>query len=225
MKKNLTLLYVEDEPLIRQQAVEFLSRRYNTVLEASNGEEALEIYLEHQPHIIISDIEMPKMNGLEMAKKIRQKDKKIPIIIATAYTENRYLLIAVELQLIKYIVKPITTQKLEEALSLAYEYIEEDKIQSIVSLSPTTHYDILNKTLIIENRIIKLTNNEILLLDLLIRHKQRATTYEEIESNIWAYEGMSMDSLRSLVRSLRKKLGGDFLENISGIGYRVRVEV
>jgi len=126
--------------------------------------------------------------------------------------------------LIKYIVKPITTQKLEEALSLAYEYIEEDKIQSIVSLSPTTHYDILNKTLIIENQIIKLTHNEILLLDLLIRHKQRATTYEEIESNIWVYEGMSMDSLRSLVRSLRKKLQGDFLENISGIGYRVRVE-
>jgi len=223
MKKNLTLLYIEDEPLIRQQAVEYLSRLYETVLEAPNGEEALALYEKHQPHIIISDIEMPKMNGLEMAKAIRKKDKKIPIIIATAYTQNEYLLIAVELQLIKYMVKPITSKKLEEALALAHEYIEEDKAQSVVSLSTTTYYDTLNKTLIIENKIIKLTYNEMLLLDLLIQHNQRAIAYEEIEAEIWAYEGMSMDSLRSLVRSLRKKLQGDFLENISGVGYRIKV--
>ena len=223
MKKNLTLLYIEDEPLIRQQAVEYLSRLYETVLEAPNGEEALALYEKHQPHIIISDIEMPKMNGLEMAKAIRKKDKKIPIIIATAYTQNEYLLIAVELQLIKYMVKPITSKKLEEALALAHEYIEEDKAQSVVSLSTTTYYDTLNKTLIIENKIIKLTYNEMLLLDLLIQHNQRAIAYEEIEAKIWAYEGMSMDSLRSLVRSLRKKLQGDFLENISGVGYRIKV--
>ena len=224
MKKNLTLLYVEDEHLIRKQAVEYLSRIYETVLEASNGEEALAIYKKHQPHIIISDIKMPKMNGLEMAKAIRQEDKKIPIIITTAYTQNEYLLIAVELQLIKYMVKPITSKKLEEALVLAHEYIEEKKKESVVSLSHTTYYDILNKTLIIENIIIKLTHNEMLLLDLLTKNHQRVITYEEIESEIWAYEGMSMDSLRSLVRSLRKKLQGDFVENISGVGYRVRVK-
>jgi len=218
------MLYVEDDSEIRQYITSFLERYCKVVYTCDTAEVGLELYEKHQPHIIISDIEMPKMNGLEMAKAIRKKDKKIPIIIATAYTQNEYLLIAVELQLIKYMVKPITSKKLEEALALAHEYIEEDKAQSVVSLSTTTYYDTLNKTLIIENKIIKLTYNEMLLLDLLIQHNQRAIAYEEIEAEIWAYEGMSMDSLRSLVRSLRKKLQGDFLENISGVGYRIKVK-
>jgi len=223
MKKNLTILYIEDDSLIREQAIEYLSRHYQSVLEASNGEEALKIYKKQKPNIIISDIEMPKMSGLEMAKEIRKKDKKTPIIIATAYTQTEYLLFAIELQLIKYIVKPITTQKLEEALQLAHLYIEENITQSILSLCATTHYDMLNKRLLINNSIIKLTHNEILLLELLVKNHQRVVTYEEIESKIWAYEGMSMDALRSLVRSLRKKLQGNFVENISGVGYRIAI--
>lgn len=87
------------------------------------------------------------------------------------------------------------------------------------------HYDLMNKTLVIDHQVIKLTHNEMLLCDLLCHNHQRVVTYEEIESVIWAYEGMSMDSLRSLIRTLRKKLGGDFIENISGVGYRIKVDV
>jgi DNA-binding response OmpR family regulator len=82
-------------------------------------------------------------------------------------------------------------------------------------------YDIFNKTLFVEDLMVKLTKNEQLLLHLLAKNRQRAISYEEIESTIWAYEGMSMDALRSLVRMLRKKLGGNFVENVSGIGYRL----
>ena len=221
--KNLTLLYVEDDYMIRQNAVEYLSRICNNVLEASNGLDALRIYQEHQPDIIISDIKMPKMNGLEMAKRIRKEDKKTPIIIATAHTETHYLLEAVELQLIKYIVKPITSAKLQEALSLSVDYLSV-KIKNILIISQDNIYDTLNKTLVINNTIIKLTKNEQLLLDLLAKYHQRAVTYEEIENNIWTYEGMSMDSLRSLVRTLRKKLQGDFIDNVSGIGYKLLIK-
>jgi len=91
-----------------------------------------------------------------------------------------------------------------------------------MQLDTHTSYDSLNKTLIINNTIIKLTHNELLFFDFLIQNQQRAITYEEIESLIWAYEGMSMDALRSLVRGLRKKLQGDFVENISGVGYRLK---
>ncbi|MCH9812803.1 MAG: winged helix-turn-helix domain-containing protein [Epsilonproteobacteria bacterium] len=84
-------------------------------------------------------------------------------------------------------------------------------------------YDTLNKTLFINNQSIKLTKNELLLLDLLIKNHQRAVTYQEIENLIWNSEGMSIDALRSLVRALRKKLQGDFIENVSGIGYRCKI--
>ena len=223
MKKNLTILYVEDESLVRQQAVEYLSRRYTKILEAKNGLEALEIYRTHKPDIIISDIKMPKMNGLEMARVIRQEKSKIPIIIATAFTQTDFLLDALALQLIKYIVKPITAKDLEEALSLAQEHLEK-KETNIIEITPHTIYDTLNRRVFIDKESIKLTHNELLLLDLLAKHHQRVVVYEEIEALIWAYEGMSMDALRSLVRPLRKKLQGNYIENVSGIGYRLKVE-
>jgi len=219
--KPLTLLYIEDEPLIRQNAVEYLSRYCHLVLEASNGQEGFEVYKQHKPDLIISDIKMPKLDGLAFAEKVRKEDKTTPIIIATAHTETEYLLKAVELQLIKYIVKPITSDKLTEALSMACATLNDDKNHHI-QLDSHTIYDSLNQTLIINAQAIKLTHNELLFFDFLVKYKQRAITYEEIENLIWAYEGMSMDALRSLVRGLRKKLLGDFIENVSGVGYRLK---
>ena len=220
--KHLTILYVEDEPLIRKNAVEYLSRYCHKIYEAQDGLEGLEIYKAYNPDLIISDIYMPKLNGLDFAEKIRQIDKVTPIIITTAHTQTQYLLKAVELQLIKYIVKPITSDKLNEALSMACQVLEDDS-QHIIRLNANTLYDVLNKTLLINSLIIKLTNNEHLLFHLLSTNHQRAITYKEIENLIWAYEGMSMDALRSLMRGLRKKLQGDFIENISGVGYRLKI--
>lgn len=218
--KNYTILYVEDEPLIRQNAVEYLSRYFNKVYEAEDGLEGLEVYNNHKPDLIISDIKMPKLNGLEFASKIRQNDKNTPIIITTAHTDTDYLLKAVELRLIKYLIKPITSDKLQEALLMACQSLESSNI-GLITLDEQTRYDTLNQTLIKHNRLVKLTHNELLFFDFLVKHKQRAITYEEIENIIWAYEGMSMDALRSLVRGLRKKLEGNYIENISGIGYRL----
>jgi len=219
--KPLSILYVEDEPLIRKNAVEYLSRYCHKVYEAGDGLEGLEMYNTHKPDLIISDIKMPKLGGLDFSQKIRATDKQTPIIIATAHTETEYLLKAVELQLIKYIVKPITSDKLNEALSMACQVLEIGNQHSI-RLNPNTLYDVLNKTLVINSLIIKLTHNEQLLFHLLATNHQRAITYKEIENLIWAYEGMSMDALRSLMRGLRKKLQGDFIENISGVGYRLK---
>ncbi len=74
----------------------------------------------------------------------------------------------------------------------------------------------------IDKKPIKLTKNELLLLDILVKNYQRVITYKEIENFIWQNEYMSIDALRSLIRSLRKKLQGDFIENISGIGYKMK---
>jgi len=218
--KNLTILYVEDEEMIRQNAVEYLSRICGNVLEAKNGVEALEVYKKHQPDIIISDIKMPKMNGLELAERIRKEDKETPIIIATAHTQTDYLLKAVELQLVKYIVKPINSQKLLEALALSVDYLTV-KSKNVLTIKEDVLYDRLNKTLLVHDSLVKLTKNEQLLLDLLAKNHQRVVHYEEVESLIWQEEGMSLDALRSLVRSLRKKLTEQCIENISGIGYRL----
>jgi len=223
MKKQATILYVEDEKLVRNQAVEYLALIYENVLEAKDGLEGLEVYKKYKPNIIISDIEMTKMNGLKMAEKVRNIDNKIPIIITTAYTQSEYLLKALELQLIKYIVKPVTISKLKNALEIAHQYIEDEIVESFTKFSKTVAYDSLNKVLTIDKKIVKLSHNEITFIDLLIKNHHRVVAYEEIESAIWAYEGMSKDALRTLVRTLRKKMTGKFIENVSGYGYKISV--
>ncbi len=224
--KALSLLYIEDEPLIRKNAVEYLNRYCHKVYEAKDGVIGLSLYHKHKPDLIITDIKMPKLNGLDFVAKVREKDKITPVIITTAHSDTAYLLKAVELQLVKYLIKPISSEKLQNALSMACKTLASDHA-SLIHLDTHTQYDTLNQTLFIDHRHIKLTHNELLFFDFLIKHSKRVVTYEEIESLIWAYEGMSMDALRSLVRGLRKKLsndklGRDFVENISGIGYRLK---
>ena len=224
MKKNITILYVDDNDFIREEAVEYLSLLYTNVLEAKNGQEALKIYSRSKPNIIITDIEMPIINGLQMVKSIRRKDKQTPIIIVTAFMNPEYLLEAIELRLVKYILKPMTNHKLDIALSLAHECLEEEVDNCIVELSSNSFYDKLNRTLVINKEVIELTHNEIMLLTLLLKNSNVITTYREIKNKIWNYEENYRDSLRSLIRSLRYKLGTIIIKNISGIGYKINIE-
>ncbi|CAA6822803.1 MAG: DNA-binding response regulator [uncultured Sulfurovum sp.] len=224
MRKNTTILYVDDNSLIREEAVEYLSLIYNKVLEASNGQEALNIYKETKPDIIITDIEMPIMNGLQMVKSIRRQDKNIPIIIVTAFLHTEYLLEAIELHLIKYIVKPISNYKLDIALELAHEYLRNEEKKCILQLAENSYYDQLNKVLTINKKVISLTHNEMLLLSLLSNNPNNVVTYTEIKNKIWHYQDNYIDSLRSLIRSLRIKLEDITINNISGIGYRIIIK-
>lgn len=218
--KNIKILYVDDEEFIRENAVEYLSRYFDEVYEAKDGLEAYELMDSIKPHIVITDIKMPNLNGIELAKKIRKDDKKTQIIIATAYTDTKYLLEAVELQLVKYMVKPILESKLLPVLDTCVNTLKEDS-SNIKKLSETTIFDIYNKTLLINNEIKKLTKNEILFLELLCSNSNRVVKYEEIQTYIWYDTYMSGDAIRSLVRALRRKLPNCLIENLSGIGYKI----
>lgn len=220
MLKNFTVLYVEDEEMVRKSAVEYLERVAKEVLEAKDGKEAINLWREHKPDIIITDISMPRLNGIDMASYIRAHDKDVQIIIATAHSDTEYLLKAVELQLVKYIIKPITKEKLIGALEKSMELIE-DKSKFNLTLSPTAQYNAYEKIIYDDGKEIKLTKNETLFLDLLAHHHTRVVKYEEIESAIWAYEGMSQDAIRSLVRGIRKKVPQNCIENVSGSGYKL----
>ena len=220
--QDLTILYVEDDEIIRKNALIYLKKLCKEVWGARDGLEALDLYAYYKPDIIISDIKMPRLDGIEMIQKIRKYDKTTPIILATAFMDTTYLLKAVELQLIKYIVKPVTSVKLLEALNLAHEYIFHDK-NSIIHIGENGSYDILNKSLIIDGVVIKLTKNESLLLDILMKNHHRIVTYQEIENYIWLDKEVKIDTLRSLIKFLRKKLPNIKIDNISGSGYRIMI--
>ena len=222
MKKltQYSLLFVEDEMMVRRIATAVLQPYFKNIYEAKDGAEALDLYYEKRPDIIITDIEMPNMDGLTLCKKIRKKSRKVPIIITTAYTTTEYLLEAISLNLIKYLVKPVKEKELFEALKLCIEHIQEEN-PSIIKINKKIKFDMLNHTLMEENRIISLTESQYQLLWILIKHQGRIVSYTEIENHIWLDKVMSSDALRSLVRDVRKVIGKETISNISKYGYRI----
>jgi len=217
--KNIKLLYIDDEEFIRLSAVEYLSYYCDHVYEAKDGAEGYVLYEELQPDIIITDIKMPKLNGLDLVEKIRKTDPHTQIIIVTAYTDTTFLLKAVELKLVKYLVKPVTEAKLIPLLKDAMSYIDTEE-NNILELRDGFRYDKLNKTLFQNDTFIKLNKKEVLFFAICAKNTNRVVTYEELESHVWEDE-MSEYALSSLVKSLRAKLPKDTLQNISGIGYKI----
>ncbi|NEW61541.1 response regulator transcription factor [Sulfurovum sp. bin170] len=221
-KLNYSLLYVEDEDYIREVVVEYLEEFFSTIYEASNGKEALEIYYDKQPDIVITDIRMPKMNGLTFARKLRERDKSTPIVITTTYATTEYLLDAVELNLIKYLLKPIEEERLLEAINLCVHQIEESS-PSVVNLNSQYKYDTYNQTLTLDGKIVPFTMSQRKLLDILIKNRHRAVSYQEIEGYIWGRGEMSESALRSLVHTIRRVISKDTIQNISKIGYKIKL--
>ena len=222
INKNIKILYVEDDEIARENGVEYLENFFEQIYEASDAIKALQLYEKHQPDIIITDIQMPKLNGLEFVKKIRQKDKKTQIIIITAFCDKDYLLKAIELGLVKYLVKPVKEKEFEEALFLCVNSLQEDN-SNIIKLDDNSYFDTFNKNLVIKNEIIKLRTKEILFLELLIKNKNRYVSYEEIENYVWSDSVMTKDALKTLVKNLKTKIPKDLIMNLTNSGYKIDV--
>jgi DNA-binding response OmpR family regulator len=217
-----SLLYVEDEAYVRKAVISFLENQFTKIYEAEDGKEALEIYHDKKPDIIITDIEMPKMDGLEFCKRVRKEDEKTPIIIMTAYSHTEYLLKATELNLVKYLIKPIEEESLFGALKSCFEKIESES-PSVVELGEDYIYDTFNHVLTHKKEIIKLTSSQTLLLDILIKNRGHTVSYIQLENSIWYDSGMSKDALRCLVRDIRKFTYKGIIENISKVGYKANL--
>jgi diguanylate cyclase (GGDEF)-like protein/PAS domain S-box-containing protein len=114
--RTLSVLYVEDEDDIREELAVYLRRRVATVHLAANGQAGLDAFSQYQPDLVITDIRMPVMNGLEMAERIRAMSPAVPIIITTAFEETSYFQKAIDLGVDKYITKPLNLEVLAAAL-------------------------------------------------------------------------------------------------------------
>jgi DNA-binding response OmpR family regulator len=216
--KKLTILYAEDEIGIRENIMKTLRYYAKDVYEAANGKKAFELYKENNPDIIITDIHMPIMNGIEFIKKVRKTDKYTPVVMLTAHTDKKYLLEAIELHMEKYIVKPINTKMLFDILGKCIESLNINLVVTLVC-NENYIYDFDNKRLTYKNELIVLNKKEVQFMELLIKNQNRVVKYEEIQDKVWQNNVMTDNALRSVVLHLRKKLPTNIINNLSGIGY------
>ena len=126
----VSVLYVEDEPLTRAVFARILERKVSNLYQAENGEEGLELFKMHRPDIVISDVRMPVMDGIEMSRRIKTLEGSSKIILTTAHSDASVLLNSIDAGIDKYILKPVDVEILFSALESCAETIMlERKIQ------------------------------------------------------------------------------------------------
>lgn len=218
--KTYKVLVVEDEDKIRNYVCKSLGYLIDNVLEAANGQDALNILENYSPDIIITDIEMPIMNGIELIKHIRKKNQEVSIVVLTAYDNKEYLYELIDMHLDYYVIKPINFDKLVSILYCCQDRIEETK-KIDIKLPYGYVYDASKKILFYKEETILLSKREIDFLELLFKYKNRVVNYKEFQNYIWKDDFMSDNAIKSLVKNIRRKLPKNFITNLSGVGYKL----
>ena len=222
--KNLTVLYIEDDLETQNIIFNILQNYFSNIVLASNGDEAFKIYMNDKIDLIITDLEMPKSNGITFLSKLRKEDFHIPVIVFTAYTSKEYLMPCANYNIQGYIEKPITFEKLENMIDNILLYLKlSDK--ELFYFPNDTSYEKKNSMIRRSNENYFLNKKEKALLDLLIANKSNLVSYEQIEFLIWERQGevMSSTALRTLVKGLRQKIGKELIQNISSMGFILKV--
>ncbi len=218
--QKVRLLYVEDDKESRLRTTAFLESYFSEVIAASDGEEAIALYKNRAPDMILTDIRMPNMGGIELVREIRRHDTAIPIIMLTAHCDTDLLLDAVKLKLDDYLVKPFQKENLLRALAKGAKNLPyfSDRIHTF---EDGTTYVFAKKAVCSGNREQHLTRHESDLMELLVCKTGDVVTYEEIEAYVYHGEYMSPDAIKTLVKKLRKKLPDGVITNIVNIGYQL----
>jgi len=221
--KNYSILYVEDEPEIQANIEEYLKSYFQKVYLASEGEEALRSYKTYHPDVLLLDINIPLLDGLSLAKKVRKTDKSTKIIMLTGITDTPKLLEATELKLTKYLLKPISPKAFKESMRLlALELIQNPT--EFIHIGEDCIWEKCKKTLTLKGERVVLLEKELTLLELLIQKKGQNISFEEIMITLWedSFErDISIDSVKNQVSHLRKKLPKGSIVNVYGQGYRL----
>lgn len=215
---KISILIVEDELKLLEVYSKYISLFCEIIYTATNGEEALKLYHEHKPNIILTDINIPKLNGMEFIKIVRENDNNTKIIILSAHTETQNLLQAVELNLISYLVKPV---KMSELKSIILKTIEEVTPKNSICLNNDFTWDNISNILKHQNKQINLTSYETSFIKCLVTKVNQNISYEELHNYIYLHEDYSLSAISSLVKRIRKKTTKELIKSSFKFGYKI----
>ncbi len=215
------ILIVEDEWKLRRIASDFLKKEGFTVIEAEDGEQALDYIVSQNFDLIILDLMLPKINGWELLKEIRIKDSTLPVIMLTARGSEEDILKGYEMKADEYIVKPVSMKVLVAKVKAFLR---------IHSLGETITFGEL--TINPDSRDVKLADNplelsqkEFELLLFFIKNKGQVLSRDRIITSLWGYDyDGDIRAVDSQIKRIRKKLDGKYIKTIRGAGYKIEEE-
>jgi DNA-binding response OmpR family regulator len=218
--KELTVLSLLKEDNENKKINNVLEIFFNKIIYTNNQNDALKIYENTFPNIIIVDIDVDNSSGIKFIKEIRKKNQSIPILIITKNKEIDNLIEAVKLNLIDYLLKPIDINKLIFSLNQIAKIILNSKGVTI-SIKEDIKYNYLEKTISNKKNKEVLTKTESRFIELLLTNKDKIVSIQEIKRIIWGNKEVSESAFKSLLNRLSKKIGKDTITNSSGIGYGI----
>lgn len=210
-------LCLEDEPGILANVTESLRLFFGEVVGVKDGIEALDEAMTNLYDVLIFDIEVPHIDGLEVIKKIRHTNHKIPIIVLSSHTEQEYLWRAVELKITKYLTKPYDKDKLLKALQDVA--LELSDYHPLINITDDIKYDFAKKIIHNAQMQTHISRSESRLLEYFLNHKNQSVTYEQLFDYMWDFDQPSKEAIKTIVKELRRKIGKGVIKNLYGIGY------
>ena len=227
MTNELTLLYVEDDDVVRENFSEIFSTYFPNILLASNGPDALKMFYNNAIDIIILDVSLPGINGLNVASEIRKQNANVEIIMLTAYSEKDKLIQALNFQVFSYLVKPVKHEELDKTLT---SLIQKIYFKNILNLQHNYSFDYEQKTLYYKTQKVTLTKNEKKLIAHLCQHKTLHHSACDIANNLFPDTESSdaaCNNIIQLISRFKKKMTSTydeenfFIDNIYGLGYKI----
>lgn len=222
--EQIKILVVDDESRMRKLVRDFLSVKGYQVVEAEDGEQALEIFFDQKDiSLILLDVMMPKMDGWEVCKTIRQYSK-VPIMMLTARSEERDELQGFSLGVDEYITKPFSPKILAARVEAILR--RSNKVSSDLLEVGGITVDKLAHQVLIDGKEIDLSYKEFELLTYFLENQNIALSREKILNNVWNYDYFGdARTIDTHVKKLRSKLGdkGEYIKTIWGMGYKFEV--
>ena len=223
---TLKILVVDDESRMRKLVKDFLTKKNFQVLEAGNGEEAMDIFYEEKDiALIILDVMMPKMDGWEVCREIR-KNSKVPIIMLTARSDERDELLGFDLGVDEYISKPFSPKILVARVEAILRRTGQNNPEDVISAGGIV-IDKAAPLATVDGKPMELSFKEFELLTYFLENQGIALSREKILNNVWNYDYFGdARTIDTHVKKLRNKLGdkGNYIKTIWGMGYKFEVE-
>lgn len=214
--KDLKVLLVEDEENITRLLKDAIGENFHSFIIAKDGLEGIALFKKRRPDVVITDIEMPNLSGLEMAKELKQLDPNITIIMISAFSEKEKFLSAIDVGISKYFMKPFEPDDI-------LEYIEQivPKISNkLIGFGDEFTFNKSSNSLYKNDKFIALSKKEILFLLLMFKQKDEVVDVATIKKTLWDEE-VSDERVRTFIRRFREKTSKDLILNITGIGYKI----
>lgn len=216
----MKILLLEDELMLQSSIEEYLISLGHRVCSFSAGDTAKEALAKESYGLLILDINVPKMNGFELLEAIKKEKIHTPVIFITALIDIEDITKAFMLGAADYLKKPFHLKELGLRINKIANHIKNDQRVHLV-LSANYAFSKEKKTLFFQNIPQKLTNKQLLILELLCLNIDLTVSFDQLRSYVWNHEPIDNASIRAEISRLRKTLKEDFIENIKGVGYKI----